>query len=315
MPIDVPVLHFPMESLTDTEQTSALGFPTGTPILDVLRPLPNQEPGRLTTGDYFFISSAIILAFTELPVLRQFLDSLGQRSTVVFWTGIIVLLFMAFLVALGVHTAGHLLSGRLTGFEAVRIKISRFTLRDKLEPNDVVAVGFVVMRPQSAEHMRRRLTWLVIGGPLASLLVPLILESALRLARHYATGTYLLLPAGIHLFSALSFLAGIGSLLPDIDSSGNFSDGTQLLMLLKNDFRGARLLAMVELQLRLRSGEDAHSWGEDLIARAVAFQDESFDTVAASWLAYLWASARQDLGAATKFLETSLATLGTSPGH
>lgn len=314
MPIDLAVLHFPMGPLADTETISALGFPTATPVLDVLSPLPNQDPGRLTTGDYFFISSAVILGFTELPVLRQFLDSISHRSTLIFWSGILAVPLLALLASVAVHTTGHVIAGRFTGFDAVRIRIGHFTLRDRLEPTDVLSVGFTVMRPRNAERLRQRLALLVLGGPLANLLMPLLLEAGLRLAQG-RQGNYALVPAGIHFFSAISLLSAIGSLLPDINSSGNFSDGTRLLMLLKNDFRASRMLAMIELQLRLKSGEDARQWGQDLVARAVAQQDESFDTVAAHWLAYLWASARQDLGLATKFLETALVTLSASPGH
>lgn len=304
-----------MELATEREAISALDFPTATPILDVLRPLPGQAEIRLTTGDYFFISSAIILGFTELPRLRQFLDSLSNQSTFVFCMGVLGLPLLALAGAVAVHLGGHLLTARLTGFEPIRIKLGRFTLREKLESEDVLSLGLTVVRPQSAERLRSRLAWLVLGGPLANLLIPLLPEAGLRLLQSYAGGSYSLLPAGIHLFAALSVLAGIGALLPDIDSHGNFSDGTRLLMLLKNDVRGSRMLAMLELQLRLRSGESPRAWGEDLVARIAAQPDESFDTAAANWLAYLWATRRQDLGAATKFLESALALLGPSPGH
>jgi hypothetical protein len=304
-----------MDLFADTEIVSALGFPTATPILDVLRPLHSQEPSRLTTGDYFFISSAVIVGFTEMPVIRQFVVAISHRSPQVFWTGILILPLIAFVAGIAVHAAGHLLAARFTGFEAVRIRVGRITLRDNLESNDVLSLGFMVMRPRSAEQLRLRLAWLVLGGPVASLLVPLLLEGALLLAENYQGEIYFLLPASIHLFSALSMLLGIGSLLPDTDSRGNFSDGTRLLMLLKDDLRASRMLAMLELQLRLNSQELPQAWGQDLVARAVAQNDESFDTVAANWLAYLWATARQDLGAATKFLEDALTGLGTSPGH
>lgn len=304
-----------MDHLAEQESIAALGFPTATPILDVLRPLSDQETGRLTTGDFFFISSAIILAFTELSVVRQFLEAVSGHSFLLFWTGVVVLPLAALGCAIAIHRIGHLVAGRLAGFEAVQIKIGRFTLRDRLEFTDVLGLGSMVMRPRSAERLRLRLVWLMMGGPLASLLTPLLLEGVLLLTQKYGGTIYFLIPAAIHLFSALSLLAGFGSLLPDIDSCGNLSDGTRLLMLLKNDFRGSRLLAMLGLLLRLRSGEHPRAGGENLVASAVAQPDESFDTVAANWLAYLWANGRQDVGPAAKYLETTLATLGYAPGH
>lgn len=304
-----------MESATQAESISALDFPTANPILDVLRPLPSEAEGRLTTGDYFFVSSAIILAFTELAALRQFLDSISSQSAFVFLVGILGLPLAAFGGAFAVHIGGHLIAARFTGFDAVRIKFGGLAIKAALESEDVLSLGPIVARPRGNERLRFRLAWLALGGPLANLLAPLLPEIVLRLTEAYIPGKYLLLPAGVHLFAALSLLAGIGTLLPDIDSSGNFSDGTRLLMLLKNDLRATRLLAMMELQLRLKSGESPRGWGDDLVAQVAAEQDESFDTVAANWLAYLWAARRQDLGAATQFLEAALASLGPSPGH
>jgi len=304
-----------MATVIDTGTIASLGFPTATPILDVLHPLPRQDSGRFTTGDYFFISSAVIVAFTELPAIRSFVDTVAHQSALAFWTGVVILPVVAFLAAASLHQAGHLLGGRLTGFAAVRIKFGRLTLRENLEPTDALSLGFIVMRPDNEKQLRRRLTYLVAGGPIASLLAPLLLEAGLSLVRsRWATNNFLAL-AAIHLFSVFSFLLGIGSLLPDIDSRGNFSDGTRLLMLLKNDFRASRWLAIVELQLGLRSGKNPQNWGEDLVARALGHKDDSFDTVAANWLSYLWASRRQDLGQATKCLEGALTGVAPSPGH
>src|SRR5215469_6626353 len=288
------VIQLPMETLTDTGNIAALGFPTATPILDVLHPQPRQESERLTTSHYFFISSAVILAFTELSAIRTFVDSISHQSSLVFWTSLLLLPLVAFVVAVVVHQVGHLLAGRIAGFEAVKISFRRFTLREKLEPTDVLSLGLIVMRPLGADRLRRRLTYLVAAGPLASLLVPVLLETGLRLEQIYWGTIYFLVPAGVHLFSALSILLGVGSLLPDIDASGNFSDGTRLLMLLKNDFRASRWLAILELQLGLASGQNPHEWREDLVARALGHKDDSFDTVAANWLGYLWAAGRQD---------------------
>src|SRR5579864_1521358 len=304
-----------MATVIDTGTIASLGFPTATPILDVLHPLPRQDSGRFTTGDYFFISSAVIVAFTELPAIRSFVDTVAHQSVLAFWTGVVILPVVAFLAAASLHQAGNLLGGRLTGFAAVRIKFGRLTLRENLEPTDALSLGFIVMRPDNEKQLRRRLTYLVTGGPIASLLTPLLLEAGLSLVQsRWATNNFLA-PAAIHLFSVFSFLLGIGSLLPDIDSRGNFSDGTRLLMLLKNDFRASRWLALVELQLGLSSGRNPQDWGEDLVARALGHKDDSFDSVAASWLGYLWASARQDLGQATKCLEGALTGLVPSPGH
>lgn len=308
-------IQLPMDGAPDSPTIPALGFPTATPILDVLHPLPRQESDRLTTSDYFLISSAVIVAFTELAFIRNFVDTISRQSPFIFITGVVLLPVLGFLATVAIHQAGHLLAGRLTGFQAVSFRIGSFTFGNKLYSTDVLLLGLLVMRPAKPERLRQRLTWLVLGGPLASLLVPLLFEIALRLAQSHWSEIYFLVPAAIHVFSTLSVLFGIGALLPDIDSSGNFSDGTRLLMLLKNDFRAVRWLALLELQLALSLPECEREPGEELVKRATADRDESFDTVAANWLAYLWASRYQDLSLATRYLEDALARLGPSPGH
>jgi hypothetical protein len=304
-----------MDGAPDSPTIPAPGFPTATPILDVLHPLPRQESERLTTSDYFLISSAVIVAFTELAYIRTFVDTISRQSPLIFITGVVLLPVLGFFAAVAIHQAGHLLAGRLTGFQAVSLRIGSFTFGKKLCPTDVLLLGLLVMRPVRTERLWQRLTWLVLGGPLASLLAPLVLEIALRLAQSHWSANYFLVPAAIHVFSVLSVLFGIGALLPDIDSSGNFSDGTRLLMLLKNDFRAVRWLAILELELALTSTGCEREHGENLVKRATADRDESFDTVAANWLAYLWASRYQDLSLATRYLEDALAQLGPSPGH
>lgn len=308
-------IQLPMDGAPDTEAIQALGFPTATPILDVLHQLPQHESERLRTGDYFFISSLVIIVFTELTAIRVFVDVVVQQSLLFFLMGIVALPLVAFIAAAAVHQAGHLLAGRMTGFQAAGFRLGPLVLARNLQAPDALSLGLLVVRPVGTERLRQRLAWLVLGGPLASLLAPLICETALRVIQHYWANTYFLVPAAVHIFSTLSFLLGIGSLLPDIDSAGNFSDGTRLLMILKNDFRARRSLAILELQVALTSGEFPQEVGEALLANATSQNDQSFDSVAANWLAYLWTSGHQDVSRATKHLEAALSGVGASPGH
>ena len=303
-----------METVFESEIISSSGFPTATPVLDVLRASPSAGTQRLTTGDYFFVSSAVMVAFTQLPYIQSIVDFISRQPLAVFWGSLLGLPLAAFFLAMAIHETGHLIAARMTGFAAVRIKFGPFTFREKLEANDVLSLGYTVLRPQSSEGLRWRTAVVVSAGPLASFLFPVLLEGALHLLPGRWT-TMMVLAAGVHLCSVVSFLMGVGSLLPDIDATGNFSDGTRLLMLLKNDFRASRLLAILELQLGLNSGQHPRTWGEDLVARAVNPTDESFDFVGANWLAYQWADARQDLTQATGYLEQALSGLASSPGH
>ena len=84
-------------------------------------------------------------------------------------------------------------------------------------------MGHSVMKPQGSGQLRQRLFYLVLGGPLANVFLPVFLEIILYLFQPRSSATYLLGAFTVHVFSALSVLAGIASLLPDTDSNGEFS--------------------------------------------------------------------------------------------
>src|SRR5947207_5729868 len=305
-----------MELIAEPEGIPTIrAFPTSTPILDVLRPLNQQEAERLITGHYFLISSAVILALTELSAIGPFVKTLSRQPLPVFWAVLLILPAAAFVMAVTVHGAGHLLIGRLAGFQKVRIRIGRFAPGTGAYCEQVLSTGALVVRPKEGGRLRNRLAWLVLGGPAMSVLLAVLAEAALRLVPAPGGAGYFLLSAGIHIFSALSFLVGIAALLPDLDSTGNFSDGARLLMLLRNDARCQRWLAIVQLQMMMNRGLHPREWDESLVTQALALTDESFDTVAANWLAYLWAAGRHELTEATPYLEAALAGVGPSPGH
>jgi hypothetical protein len=310
-----------MELIADTKLVfSAQYFPTSTPILDVLRPLPMQSRDRLSTGGYFLISSAIILGVSEISLLRSFADSIAAaQSGPVLWISFFLLPCFAFLAAIAAHEAGHLIAGRMAGFEPVRIKVGPFSFatdggRQKLRCEEILPFGFAVLKPKSKDRLQRRLFYLVLGGPLANLLLPLLLEAIFYLLPVQWGKAYFLVAFGVHVFSIVALLFGIASLLPDTNASGNFSDGARIVMLLKNDLRAARWLAIIELQLKLNQGEHPRDWDENLVNRAVAVNDNSLDTVVANWLGYLWAAGHQELTRATKYLENALAVMRSSPG-
>jgi peptidase M50-like protein len=304
-----------MELIAEREQY----IPTSTPVLDVLRPLSYQERDRLSTANCVFISSAVILIFTTLPAIRALLDSVSAQP-LVFWTTFLVVPLLGFLCSLAVHEAGHLLAASLCGFEPVRVKFGPFRFKSKRFTNNfyceqVVSLGIAVLHARSGEKLRRRLFWLVVSGPLASFLLPLAAETMLYLVPATRNVPYLLITFGVHVFSAASVLVGVTAFLPEITSSGEFSDGARLLMLLKNNGLAARWMAIIKLQLALNAGTDRRDWDEALVADAVAEKDESLDGAAAHWLAYLWAVGCHEITLATKYLDEALACLGTADSH
>ena len=299
-----------MELAAENKLNTAQHYsPTSTPVLDVFRPLPAQTKESLSAGEYFLASSLVILTLVGLPSIRAVVDFAPG-----YWAALIP--FTAAVIAGLAHEAGHLLAGLLSGFKLTQIKIGPLPLGKHArcgEPycGDVFALGAAVLEPRAANQddaaLRRRLLFLLLGGPIASLVLAVALESSL-----YLTRPDLLIAFGVHVGAAFSIMIAVAALLPDVNRRGIFSDGARLLMLLKNDAAADRWISNIRCQMALNQGHHPRDWDQDRVSRAAAISDDSRDAFAARWLAYLWAAERQDITCATKYLEGALEALAYS---
>jgi hypothetical protein len=227
-----------MELTAENKLSTAQHYsPTSTPVLDVFRPLPAQTKESLSAGEYFLVSSLVILTLVGLPSLRAVVEAAPGV-----WAALIPL--VAALITVFTHEAGHVLAGLVFGFKIKQIKIGPLHLGKHArcgEPycGEVLSLGAAVVEPrvgdQSEAALRRRLFLLSLGGPLASLLLPAVLEGWLFFAHKG-----FLVAFSIHVGAAFSALIAIAALLPDVNRRGNFSDGARLLMLFRNDEKADR---------------------------------------------------------------------------
>jgi hypothetical protein len=289
--------------------TSQHYSPTSTPVLDVFRPLPPQTKDGLSAGEYFLASSLVILTLVGLPTLRAVINAAPG-----YWAAVIVLA-AALTAGLG-HESGHLLAGLLSAFRLTQIRIGPLHLGKHAhcgEPycGDVLTLGVAAFEPRVADPsgsaLRRRLLFLVLGGPVANLMM----AGALELSAFFFQPGFVI-AFGMHLAAFFSALIAVAALLPDANRHGNFSDGARLLMLLKNDDKADRWLSTIRCQSALNRGQHPRDWDEVSVARAAAVVDDSRDAFIARWLAYLWAAERQDITCATKYLEGALEVLAYS---
>jgi hypothetical protein len=283
--------------------------PTSTPVLDVFRPLPPQSKENLSAGEYFLASSLVILTLVGLPSLRIVIE-----STPAYWAALLPLA-AALIAGLG-HEAGHMLAGMLFGFKTTQIKIGPLQFGKHVrcrEPycGDVLTLGVAVLEPritgQNDATLRRRLLFLLLGGPCTSFLLAAVMELTLAMVRPRFLTAF-----SMHLAAAFSALFAIAALLPDVNRRGIFSDGARLLMLLKNDAKAERWFSNIRCQIALNQGRHPRDWDQGCVGRASAVNDDSRDAFIARWLAYLWAAERQDITCATKYLEGALEALAYS---
>lgn len=297
----------PMELAAETKPNSAQHYsPTSTPVLDVFRPLPPQAKENLSAGEYFLASSLAILILVALPSLRAVVEIAPG-----YWAALIPVI--AALAAGFVHEMGHLLAGSFFGIRLKQVKIGPVYLGRHArcgEPYcaEVLTLGAAVLEPRVSDQedapLRRRLLFLMLGGPLASILLAIGLETALYVAKPDFIVTF-----SLHVGAVFSTLLAIAACLPDVNRHGIFSDGARLLMLLRNDAKAERWLSNIRCQMALNQGRHLRDWDQACVARAAAVSDDSRDAYIARWLAYLWAAERQDITCATKYLEGALEVL------
>ncbi len=307
-----------MELAAETKLNSVPQYsPTSTPVLDVFRPLPRQAKDGLSAGEYFLLSSLVILTLVGLHSLRSVIEMMSSAPRLTaYWAAFIPL--AAALCVAALHELGHITAGLLLGFKLTACRIGPLHLgrhRRCREPycGDVLNVGVAVMLPPGGKDdagLRRHLGWLMMGGPMMNLAAAAMLGLFLTVAR-----LPLLAAFAVQVTAAFSALLAIAALLPDVDRRGNFSDGARLLMLLKNDAAAERWLSNIRCQTALNRGQHPRNWDEASVARAAAVTDDSRDAFIARWLAYLWAAERQDITCATKFLEGALEALAFATPH
>ena len=292
-----------MALATETKAFPA-SIPTSTPILDVLRSIPGDRVGKLTAGEYFFLSSVLIGFFIGQTRLRSVLSDLSTSQLA------LLLVFAptaAFFIAWLVHEAGHSIAAQIAGFRVAGLAQGS-SQAHRMHASAALRVGVFLLKPRTMQHLPSRLAAIFLAGPLAGVLLALAIE----LGRDWSQAS-LLLQVFVHLIAAVSVLFSMASLLPDTGRDGNFSDGARLLMLLRNDAKAVRLCAVLEMQRLMQAGLHPRDWPAKLAEDAAELNDGSRDAVIALWFAYFWASERQDITAATRFLEEALAARSACP--
>jgi hypothetical protein len=294
-----------MELAPDTRAFSSYS-PTSTPILDVLRPAPQPALGKLTSGEYFFASSVLILAVISLSEIRLVLGH--QKLTP---AGLIVYLGLLtfgslFLSAL-VHGLGHVLGSLWVQFHIVQVHVGgdwedSSVTDPRLHACGAIHLGAFTLAPKHSDNLRKRLSALILSGPLANFLFACAVVASPDWSKKG-----LGVPFVAYVLAIFNTLYGLAALLPDMDRKGNYSDGARLLMLLKNDELAARWLAILQLEMQLGLGTHPRDWDRIALVRATINNDDSRDAVTGNWLAYLWAFESQDITSATRYLEDALA--------
>lgn len=229
----------------------------------------------------------------------------GWTSSKFLSAGLVIVL--AKLATTVIHEGGHLLAGLCLGFRFSsmhigRIQIDRpFRISRYRGPGGWFS-GAVNLLPSKTGKLSLRALAMVFAGPAATLL-----SAYVMFLLPYSKG----FTSKIFIFFLV--LSGVLSLIP-ARGRVSHSDGARILMLLQNRERGERWLALLKLIGEMAEGVPFESLSPDFLAKAVAIQDNSPDTVAGHYFAYCAAWWQHKDAEAARLLETCLQYSGyTTP--
>lgn len=178
------------------------------------------------------------------------------------WPLSILSLIIALFVSVFAHELGHLIGGISQKFRFYKFTVGPFKLekikddlRVGLNLNLNIAGGLTVMLPPSNNFDKKKLAWFIAGGPIASLLLFIILaSSAFTLHTVYGSnGAINYIIYFCWMTAVITLVLGIMSLIPE-EETGLESDGLQLKDLLTGGERALIKQYVMQLSATLWSG-------------------------------------------------------------
>ena len=224
-----------------------------------------------------------LVGFGLDPILGLLGLDLGEADASP-WVVIPGLIASIFFV-LAFHELGHLVGGKLVGFRFTLFVVGPFKIhstgtgtRFGLNRSLMLAGGLGGAAPKDSRNLVRRMTALVAGGPVASLLLAVSAFGLLFIAPP-SIGTVLTLVA------VASLGIGVVTLIPN-KAGGLVSDGARLKMLREGGPEAVRWSAIGALSGASMAGERPRDWDEGLVRNSLVHRDDSLDDAGAGSTAY-----------------------------
>ena len=268
-----------------------------TPILDLDREPPEPSKPWLPKLIALFVGVVIGL----ILVLRDHAELPDWH-----WPAFNGLLMVpALYVSIAVHEVGHLIAGTLVGLDIGGIAIGGFVFL-KSGKNWTFRFdgyswtgGFFVPFTNARSFRRAPLSWMIAGGPMASLGLTLVC-----LLAHVHAGSGIWNSVGSLFWIALLTL--IFSVIP-FSSGLNRSDGARLSLLLRHPDQALSWMALLALQTGEAKGLRPREWDPELVRHALSFGAEAREYPYCQLMAYYRRLDEGAESAALQHLENALA--------
>ncbi len=289
----------------------------------LLPPPPVNAPvrtGRGATGRTFVIGAlaGALLGVVGVVVGKAFAGdwiaarlALAPAGMAIRWAIALVAMFGAVLV----HELGHIVGGLSQGFRFMLLVVGPFKLARKDEHAPVrlslntsleLAGGIAACIPQGEHALVQRTKWMVLGGPLASVLLALVCGMLLTFTAP-ASWSALVLMTG-----AVSAALAVVTLIPM--RNGNFvTDGKRFLQLHREGPEARRDAAQLAITVRLQSGTRVDDVPREQIAALLEPSDGSIMEFLGRTTAYTWLLGQGRVSEARAQLDRAVALGGGLP--
>lgn len=223
------------------------------------------------------------------------------------FSAILIALAALYLVLL-THELGHLLFGKLAGMRPfllitgpLKMVATQKGWQVSLNTNIALAGGLAACMPVRTETMRRDLLWLVVGGPITSLLGSLL-----------GFLLYALVPDGSSWsFFGLLFGVTAGAIflvtLVPAKTSGFMTDGAQILSLLRGGIEAEQRALILILQAEALNGVRPRDYSPEILQRMLSMRCNPTMDASVDLLAYYHHLDRGDVEQAGQLLDQILA--------
>lgn len=270
--------------------TRVTGQPSATPILDLLKPMPEPDVERITGRFAFpFLTAVAAIVVTE------------NYSFLVVPFGFLIISFLT----IGIHELGHLFAGWCVGLRFKSMTVGPFKFgADSGGWNFRIQRrffrGFASMSLDKVQRVRRRLVIFISGGPLASILcgIVAVLIGEIGLARYDSSWLTFL-----EFLGAWSLFIGFLSLIP-YPTHGFANDAMLLRALLFSKPEAMQMIASYALSISKENNLFPPDYARRWFRMTCISTRIVKDNYSSNWLAYETAPNNEVAG---QYLERCLA--------
>ncbi len=239
------------------------------------------------------------------------LSSVPKDLPKIYLFGLIIALLPIYFFVVGFHEIGHALAGKMVGFDFRMFIIGPFFFEKendqwkfKWNKSLNLSGGMVVCLPTSEENLRKRFINYVAGGPLASILLSVVISTFWYfLPDNLSNHALKFFGIVLIISSFLSFLIFLITAIP-FKAGTFYSDGGRIKRQMKNDETSEMEILFLKIMSKTNAGLRYGEINQSDLERAYFLADKHNDAFKVYLISYLFQAAfdRNEIEIAEQYL-------------